>query len=90
MVHLLSSERPAMAAASTSPFAALVNWFANLRAARARRATYESLLALDNSRLDDLGISRQDLFDAINAPARTAGLKLARSRAERARNWLDR
>ncbi|WP_417309780.1 hypothetical protein [Devosia sp.] len=79
-----------MAAASSSPFAAVVNWFVKLRADRARRATYESLLTLENSRLDDLGITRQDLFEAMNAPSRAAGLKLARSRSESARNWLDR
>lgn len=88
MVHLLSSERPALAAAPSSLFAGLANWFAKARLARARRRTYASLLELEDSRLADLGITRTDLFEAMHSQSVRPGLKLAGRRAESARNWL--
>lgn len=89
MVHLLTSERPSMAAASTTPLAALVNWFTKQRARRARRIAFESLLDLDTHRLADLGINRQDLFEALDAPSQRAGFKLSQKRAESSRHWLN-
>ena len=89
MVHLLSSERPSMAAASSTPFSALVNWFAKARAARARRVAFESLLDYDTARLEDLGINRQDLFEALDSPSQRPGYKLSQKRSESARNWLN-
>jgi uncharacterized protein YjiS (DUF1127 family) len=89
MVHLLSSERPSMAAASSNPFVALVNWFTKGRARRSRRVALESLLDLDTARLEDLGINRQDLFELIDAPSQRPGLRLAQKRAESSRNWLN-
>lgn len=89
MVHLLSSERPSMAAASSNPLSALVNWFAKARAKRARRVALQSLLDYDSARLDDLGINRQDLFEALDAPSQRPGLRLAQKRAESSRNWLN-
>jgi uncharacterized protein YjiS (DUF1127 family) len=90
MVHLLSGERPSMAAASWNPLRALANWLAGARAKRARRVALESLLELDAHRLDDLGIHRQDLFEALDSPTQRPGYKLAQKRAESARNWLNR
>ncbi len=89
MVHLLSSERPSMAAASSNPLRALVNWFAKARAARARRVAFESLLDYDTARLEDLGINRQDLFEALDSPSQRPGYKLSQRRAESSRNWLN-
>lgn len=89
MVHLLSSERPSMAAASSNPLLALVNWFAKVRANRARRVALQSLLDYDSARLDDLGINRQDLFEALESPSQRPGLRLAQRRAESSRNWLN-
>ncbi len=89
MVHLLSGERPTMAAASWNPVHKLANWFAAARAKRVRRAALRSLLELDTHRLDDLGIQRHDLFEALDGTGRP-GPKLARKRAESARNWLNR
>jgi uncharacterized protein YjiS (DUF1127 family) len=89
MVHLLSSERPSMAAASSNPLIALVKWIAKARANRMRRVALESLLDYDSARLDDLGINRQDLFDALDAPSQRPGLRLAQRRAESSRNWLN-
>ena len=89
MVHLLSSERPSMAAASSNPFDALVNWFAKARARRVQRVALESLLEYDVHRLADLGINRQDLFEALDSPSQRPGYKLAQKRAESSRNWLN-
>jgi uncharacterized protein YjiS (DUF1127 family) len=89
MVHLLSSERPSMAAASSNPLSALVNWFAKARAARTQRIALESLLDYDVARLEDLGINRQDLFEALDSPSQRPGYKLSQKRAESARNWLN-
>ena len=89
MVHLLSSERPSMAAASSNPFVLLVNWFARVRARRARHVALESLLEYDSARLEDLGINRQDLFEALDSPSPRPGLRLSQRRAESSRNWLN-
>lgn len=89
MVHLLSSERPSMAAASSNPFVALAKWFAEVRARRARRAALETLLDYDTAILDDLGISRHDLYEALESPSQRPGLRLAQRRAESSRNWLN-
>ena len=89
MAHLLSSERPAIAAASTNPLSALVNWFAKGRVRRAQRVALESLLDFDTARLDDLGINRQDLFEALDSPSQRVGMRLSQKRAESSRLWLD-
>ncbi len=89
MVHLLSSERPSMAAASSNPLIMLVNLFTKMRANRTRRVALQSLLDYDNARLDDLGINRQDLFEALESPSQRPGLRLAQKRAESSRNWLN-
>lgn len=90
MVHLLSSERPSLAAAPSHPFAFLAKWFAQARARRERRIVFQSLLDYDDARLEDIGINRQDLFEALDSPSQRPGLRLAQRRAESARNWLDR
>ena len=89
MVHLLSSERPSLAAAPSRPFAFLANWFAQVRARRTRRIAFQSLLDYDDARLEDLGISRHDLFEALDSPSQRPGLWLAHKRAASARKWLD-
>jgi len=89
MVHLLSSERPLMAAASSNPFVAVVSWIAKVRVRRTQRLALESLLDYDTARLEDLGINRQDLFEALDSPSQRPGLRLAQKRAESSRNWLN-
>lgn len=86
MAYLLSSERPTMAAAQ-SPTFPLFGWFAKLRAARAQRRALENLLDFDSALLDDIGINRQDLFDAMQSPR--SGQTLAQRRANAARHWLN-
>ena len=87
MAFLLSSERPAMAAAPTSPVTALFGWIAKVRAARAQRRALQDLLEFDSALLDDIGINRQDLFDAMHS--QRAGQTLAQRRAAASRNWLN-
>jgi len=89
MVHLLSSERPSMAAAPSNPLRALANWFAKARAARNQRLALESLLEYDLARLEDLGINRQDLLEALDTPSQRPSYYLSRKRAESSRNWLN-
>lgn len=88
MAYLLSGERPAVAAAqSTHPFKALFAWLAKVNAARARRRALVNLLEFDDQMLDDIGIKRNDLFDAMQSPR--AGQTLAQRRAAASRNWLN-
>ena len=82
MALVLSGERPSAAAASFNPLRALVRLFAIARAERAQRLALKSLLALDEARLDDLGINRGDLFDALHMAQRPTRL-LAQRRAAR-------
>ena len=83
MALVLSGERPS-AAAATTPIRAVLAWFAKAHAERAQRQALETLLNLDGYRLDDLGINRGDLFDAMHASQRPTRL-LSERRASRAR-----
>jgi len=65
MAYLLSGERPASAALSNTPFASVRAWLKRWRAARARRLALASLLEFDDHRLDDLGLSREDIIAAL-------------------------
>jgi uncharacterized protein YjiS (DUF1127 family) len=87
MAFLLSSERPAVADSSPISFAAFAHWLRMANAKRARRTTLQSLLDMEEFRLDDLGINRQDLIEAITAPQHGAAL-LHERRAESARRWF--
>ncbi len=83
MSLVLSGERPS-AAASINPVRAIMVWFAKARAERDQRLALETLLQLDNHRLDDLGINRGDLFDAMHASQRPTKL-LADRASQRSR-----
>ena len=89
MALLLSGERPSTAAVSLNPLRIAVTWVGNLRAANARRQALHNLLGLPAHRLDDLGINRSDLFDAIGAKAPQTGRFLAERRAETSSHWLN-
>lgn len=89
MAFLLSSERPAVAAVTLNPIKGLVRWLAKARARRAQRVALTDLLEFDAALLDDLGINRQDVIDAMRSPRRPAGETLAARRAASARNWLS-
>lgn len=89
MAHLLSSERPISATASSlNPIRVFAGWMARAQAERARRRALATLLDYDQEQLDDLGIDRQALLEALKLPRSRAGLRLAQRRAETSRNWL--
>lgn len=84
MAFSLSSERPVVAAHSTGIAAIVRNWFAKTAEANARRIALATLLEYEDFRLDDLGISRQDIMDALKNQRRNAGQHLAFKRSVRA------
>jgi uncharacterized protein YjiS (DUF1127 family) len=89
MAYSLSGERPAVAAVSTNPFVGFVTWLARTRAGRTRRIALASLLDFDDALLDDLGINRQDVVDALrHHPQEASGAMLHARRASRARSWF--
>jgi len=85
MALSLFGERSVAAATPANPLSALVRWMAKARAERTRRLALTSLLDLDHDRLSDLGISRSDIVDAIQAKGRNAGLVLSAARSKQAR-----
>ncbi len=87
MAYLLSSERPAVAAAQSNSIRTFLAWIAKVNAARARRRALVHLLEFDDAMLDDIGIRRSDLFDAMHSPY--AGQTLSQRRAAAARHWLN-
>jgi uncharacterized protein YjiS (DUF1127 family) len=89
MALLLSGERPTAAAVSLNPFRIAVTWLGKVRAANARRQALHNLLGLPSHRLDDLGINRSDLFDAMGAEPTRGGRLLAERRAQTSSHWLN-
>ena len=85
MAYLLSSERPAAAAMPLRQTNLLTRWFAAFRAARTRKLALSSLLDMDESRLRDLGINRQDVLEAATNSRVSLGQVLSRARARNAR-----
>lgn len=90
MAYLLLGERPTAAAIPVHPLRALFRWLGEVRAARTRRLALLSLLELDNSRLDDLGVDRHDLFEALHDQTRNPGETLSQRRARSSSHWLGR
>jgi uncharacterized protein YjiS (DUF1127 family) len=89
MALLLSGERPSAAAVTLNPMRIVLAFAGKLRAANVRRQALHNLLSLDAHRLDDLGINRSDLFDAMaSEPSRSARL-LSDRRAKAASHWLN-
>jgi uncharacterized protein YjiS (DUF1127 family) len=87
MAYSLSGERPAAVAYSLNPVSGFVRFFAKLRANRHQRVALAELLELDEYRLFDLGINRQDVVQALNSPAE-AGEVLTSKRAKAARGSI--
>ena len=84
MAYSLSGERPELAATATGFTTYVRNWLAAAKLARTRRTALATLLELEDFRLEDLGISRADVVDALNDPTRNAGRQLAFKRSLRA------
>ena len=65
-------------------FVGFARWIAKVQTARTRRAALSGLLELDRARLDDLGISRDDLIKAMTSKAQ-GGPVLHAARARNSR-----
>lgn len=89
MAFLLASERPAEAAVTYQPIKGFFRWLAKARAERAQRIALANLLKFDAPLLDDLGIDRQDVIEAMRDRSPKAGETLAARRAQNARNWSN-
>jgi uncharacterized protein YjiS (DUF1127 family) len=85
MAFSLFGERPAAVARSFNPASGLLRLFGRMRIARAQRMALAELLELDEFRLYDLGISRQDVVEAMHRPHESAGEALAARRASASR-----
>ena len=84
MAISLSGER-SLAAASPNPFVALARWIAKAKAERARRNALSALLDLDHDRLNDLGITRDDITTALSRKLPVGAHVLNAARARNAR-----
>jgi len=87
---LLYGERPTLAAAETQPglFRNVASWFARMRARHAQRIALSNLLEFDAALLEDLGINRDDVVEALQHSDAAAGTILMARRAEAAHDWL--
>ena len=86
MAHSLLGERSVTAAsASPRPLLALRRFWAQAQAARARRTALRTLLELEDARLEDLGISRNDILEAARHASQSPGMRLSAARARNAR-----
>jgi uncharacterized protein YjiS (DUF1127 family) len=85
----LFDERPDVAARPFHPLRTFAGWIANARARRARRVALSNLLDFDAALLEDLGINRSDVVEALQNPHDEAGRTLTRRRAESSRDWLE-
>lgn len=90
MAFLLAGERPAVAAVASRPIPGFFRWLAEARAERAQRLALAKLLEFDAVLLDDLGINRHDVIEAMHNPLRKAAEQLSQRRACNARNWSNR
>lgn len=82
MAHLSHSERPLAAASVFAPFDALSSWFRQQREKSRRERSLETLDALGDHLLDDIGLSRDDLREAARLDSRQ-GLRLLNERRAR-------
>ena len=89
MALLLSGERPSAAAVSLNPFRYAVAFVGKVRAANTRRRALNNLLSFNDGQLDDLGINRSDLFDAMAVEPSRAARFLDERRAANASHWFN-
>lgn len=87
MTLSLSGERSVAAGSHAHPLRALITWFAQANAARARRTALQSLMSMDDAQLRDIGLSHADIIEAMSASrGRTSGMVLNAARARSARS----
>ena len=86
MALSLPGERSVTAGSHVTPIRALFAWLTQAKANRIRRTALKSLLDLDPARLHDLGITAQDVAEAMAARnGRTPGMVLNAARSRNAR-----
>ncbi len=86
MALSLPGERSVAAGSHVTSLRALYAWIEQVKTNRARRTALMSLRGLDAARLRDLGITAQDLDEAMIArDGRTPGMVLNAARARNAR-----
>ncbi|MDB5561093.1 MAG: hypothetical protein JWN11_511 [Hyphomicrobiales bacterium] len=90
MAFACIGERPEAIARPVGPVASFTRWLRKLHTAHQRRANLVNLLAMDVDQLDDLGISRGDIRDALHDSSRKPGEALSARRAQRALAWPQR
>ena len=84
MALSLYGERSVTAATPNTPVRAVFAWLEKVTADRARRTALKSLLELDASRLNDLGLSHADIQEAMMARgSRSSTMVLNTARARR-------
>ena len=83
MAYLLTGERPDAVAFSSPFLAGIAGWLGKVRNQRARKVALSDLLEYEDYRLEDLGLSRHDILEAIRHPAPASPTLTAR-RAARA------
>ena len=81
MAFSLPGERSLAPATPANPFVAFARWIAKAQAARTRRAALAALLDLDHERLNDLGVSRDDIVAALSGAQAGPILNAARARS---------
>ncbi len=87
MALSLPGERSLEAASPAHPLAKFGRWIAQAKAARSRQIALQALLHLDSPRLQDLGISRQDVTNALAGRRAAPGRVLNAARARNALGW---
>lgn len=86
MAFSLHGERSIAAASPASPIRAFFAYLAKINANRTRRNALKTMLELDAARLRDLGVSANDIHEAMRADqGRTSGMVLSAARARSAR-----
>lgn len=81
MAYLLSSERSTIAVAPFNPFHAVATWLRTTAELRAKRKALQELLEMDEDRLLDLGLTRQDIVDSLHGGPSLSARRAARARA---------
>jgi uncharacterized protein YjiS (DUF1127 family) len=87
MAYVTHSARPAAASHVAASLEKIAAWIAGMRSAFARRKALHELAALTDYRLDDIGLSRQDLQDARKVDLHNVTILLAERRDRRSRDW---
>lgn len=64
MAYMPHSERSPLATVLFAPIEGLSHWFAGWRKAQVSRRTLSELSEMPESRLNDLGLVRQDIYEA--------------------------